>query len=183
MRLPPAPTFVLIERVFSSTASSRFFPFIARVIRLRVLGKLVNEHVPLRVERAAMKMKNGSMSKRDEAVAPVREGSVVFGASRYDSSLRCTRRRTRRFRRQTLHLISNMLASQSRICSIRGRPFLAANVGESEARPFSSDVERARLPCVRSRGGGPSLVIASFVHSITPRVPIPRFSVFLVGAS
>ena len=51
-----------------------------------------------------MKMKIGTMSKRDEAVAPVREGSVVFGASRYDSSLRCTRRRTQRLRRRTLHL-------------------------------------------------------------------------------
>ena len=116
-------------------------------------------------------MKSGLDTKRDEAVAPVREGSVVFGASRYDSSLRCTRRRTQRFRRRTLHL---QYSVRGRICSIRGRPFLAANVGESEARPFSSDVERVRLPCVRSRGGGPSLVIASFVPSITPRVPIPH---------
>ena len=100
---------------FSSTASSRFFPFIARVIRLRVRGKLVNEHVSSAIsltlsrdERAAMNF--DPLSKRDEAVALVREGSVVFGASRYDSSLRCTRRRTQRLRRRTLHLRSSRIS-------------------------------------------------------------------------
>ena len=134
-----------------SIASSRFFPFIARVIRLRVRGKLVNEHVSSAIsltlsrdERAAMNF--DPLSKRDEAVALVREGSVVFGASRYDSSLRCIRRRTRRLRRRTLHLSS--YCTQSRIRSTRGRPTLAANVGVSEAHPFCSDVERVRLPCV-----------------------------------
>ena len=163
-----------------SIASSRFFPFIARVIRLRVRGKLVNEHVSSAIsltlsrdERAAMNF--DPLSKRDEAVALVREGSVVFGASRYDSSLRCTRRRTQRLRRRTLHLRSSRI-SKSYLLD------LGTTLPRRKRRRVGGAPVLVRrgtgASLVRSRGGRLSLVIASFVPSITPRVPIPRCRFF-----